>query len=191
MKKLLLILVLASCQLFNKNKLSSDIQKEIKHVCLVGSGDGRVISGHSKFPFNFDMGLEEDLWLMSVQFPLRDESVVEVDILNNRYLSNFEEDLLSSTKGIDPKILRIFLKLWSKNIYSIYQAQTNNKEIKSYKVDGRKLYQTVIIKDGYKFHMEYNTLTNEDYFKWAELEVIDLKSKMKLKIQTRVRECLK
>lgn len=191
MKKLLLILTLTSCQLFQGNKLSSNVQEEIKHVCLQGSGDGRIISGNTKFPFNFDMGLEEGLWLMSVQFPFRDESIVEVDIVNNSYLSDFEEELLSSVKGIDPKSLRLFLRLWSKNIYSIYQAQEFSKKAKNYKLNEKKLFKTVLIKGGYKFHIEYNTLTNQNYFKWSEVEILDIKSKMKLKIQTRVRECLK
>lgn len=191
MKLLALALIFTSCQLFNGTKLSNDPQKEIKKVCLQGSGDGRVITGSTKFPFNFEMGFEESLWLMAIQFPFKDEVVVEVDLKSNIYSPSFERELLKSAKGINPKILRILLKIWNKNIFDIYQAKTKNTKVKSYIVDSTKLSKKLILRSGYKLHLQYNTLVDDSYFKWFEVIIEDLKSKKKFKIQTRVRECLK
>lgn len=191
MKLLAIVFIFTSCQLFNGAKLSNDLQKEIKKVCLQGSGDGRVITGNTKFPFNYEMGFEESLWLMAVQFPFKDEVVVEVDLKSNIYRPSFERELLKSAKGINPKVLRILLKLWSKNIFDIYQAKTNNLKVKSYRVDPTKLSKNLILKSGYKLNIQYNTLVDDSYFKWFEVTIEDLKSETRLKIQTRVRECLK
>lgn len=188
---MLLLLLLNSCELFNSYKLSNNPTTAAQKICLKGSGEGRVISEYSKYPFNFDMGLEEDLWLMSVQFPLRDEAIVEVDIKNNKYLPSFEGDLLENTKSINPKVLRIILKLWSSTIYDLYQAQYNEKVLRGFKVTPKILYKKIRLKDGYEFSIKYSTVVDGSYFKWQTIEVVDLKSKEKLKIQTHVRECLK
>jgi len=188
---LLLLVLLSSCELLNSYKLSDNPTIAAQKICLKGSGEGQVISDYSKYPFNFDMGLEEDLWLMSVQFPLRDEAIIEVDIKNNKYLPGFEGELLENTKSINPKVLRIILKLWSSTIYDIYQVQYNDKKLKGFKVTPKLLYKKIRLKDGYEFLIKYATVVDKSHFKWQTIEVVDLKSKEKLKIQTRVRECLK
>lgn len=191
MKLLALVFIFSSCQLFNGTKLSNDPQKEILKVCLKGSGDGRVIAGNTKFPFNYEMGLEDNLWLMALQFPFKDEVVVEVDLKSNKYIPNFERELLKSANGINPKVLRILLKLWSKNIFDIYQAKLKKIKASGYTVDSQNLSKLIILKSGYKLKTQYNSLVDDSYFKWFEVTIEDLKSKTALKIQTRVRECLK
>lgn len=128
---------------------------------------------------------------LDVQFPLRDEAVIEVNVKNNSYIPSFETELLQNTQNINPKVLRIILKLWSSTIYKVYQAQMNSKDLKGFKVTPKMLYRKIRLKGDYEFFVQYNSVVDNSYFKWQIIEVIDLKSKNKLKIQTRVRECLK
>lgn len=188
--KILMIVLLTSCSLFKTTKLDKDPNKVIKKVCLSSSGEGQIETGNLRYPFNFETGMDGELWIASVSFPLQDEAVLEVDVKKNRYRPEFEDQLLMSTKGVNPKLLRAILKSWSQTIRSIYLNKTTGKKIDKFIVTNNSLQKKVKYRSGLTFKNTFKTLVDDTYFKYQFVEIADKKSQFSLKVTLYVRECL-
>ncbi|MCT4642871.1 MAG: hypothetical protein N4A33_11330 [Bacteriovoracaceae bacterium] len=184
MQKILFLLIFVGCSGSQFSKLSQNIDREIKKICLESSGYGKISVFDTNYTFSFDTGFESNLWLMAISFPLYPEQIFEVDLTNGRYTSEFESKIVTKKNRRSFKSL---MKVWAALIYEIHRA----KNLQEWVINNNILSKKVAIgRDTYAYVKFSNVLKNE-YFTFIELKAFGFKRHKSLKLILNVRECLK
>jgi hypothetical protein len=197
MMKLLILLLLSSCSLFQTLKISQDIPQEAKKVCLNADGNGRLMVQGHKYVFSFETMLddEEDKWLMSLNFPLHGEELIELNLSdsNAEFKQKIEDKILKERKGVNPELLHKFMFYWARFLNELIHLQKHENAMENseytWDVSDNKLKAGLNF-DGNKIDAQFYNVENKMFSRmdFALQPAAELQDT--LQIELIVRKCL-
>lgn len=190
----LICLLLTSCSLFEKKKLSRDVPEVAKSICINSEGKGRLTVKGNKYIFSYESYLEEEQakWQLVLDFPLRSEESFELDWSRDnkmRFKSTIDSKILRENKEINPKELDYFVSSIGYFLQDIIKLTGDKK--KKLKNGWRVNKDTLVAMSRSKRgKMEFTNLNSENYFGLMSVSYMG-KGKQKYKLDFIVRKCFK
>lgn len=196
MKYLIILPFIVSCSVFQFSRLSKNVIKESKKVCLNADGNGRLkIQGH-KYVFSFEtlLNVEESKWQMALSFPLHGEEYIELNLDEGHAQLNqkLEDKILKERSGVNPELLHNFMSSWGVFLRELIYMQQNEREVSDAKfrwnVSKNKL--SALSKQGKNnissqfYNARDSFFTRMDFLLRSEVE------KRPMQIELVVRKCL-
>lgn len=195
MRYIVILFFFTSCAIFNSPRLSPNVFNASEKVCLNADGNGRLnVQGH-KYVFGHEtlMDQEENKWIMSLNFPIYGQELIELDLSkdSSELKQKIEERILSEKRGVDPVRLNLFITHLGSFLKELV-ALKNKKQIKNkftWKVNKNELTATLKSDKNLIYAKFYNL--NEKYFGKMDFSYDAIGNPQdNLKIELIVRQCL-
>ena len=192
-----LFILFSSCSLFDFAKLDNDLVKNIDLVCLDADGAGRIGLSQKKYPFTYEsvLILDENKWLMNLNFTLWGEELIQLDLNNQHkpvFMTKLDSKMLQE-QNINPTDVSDFMDAWSALIFELVQIKNSKKMSKNSNFIWTKNSKSLIASKRIKesmVHVEF-TRMYQNYFSEVNIALSSLQNnEEKVQIQLVVRKCL-